>query len=185
VSESAARQLDRDIDDALAGREGGDAAVRSLVEMHHDEPPPALVARIGATVRRAERRRWLPVQIAAAWLGLLLVGQGIGNLANPDWVAGQLGEPSDSHAYFEGGVLLLVLGGLVLAGALRRRRLGVAVLAGAPVGLVFALNGLGELSEVPAGGLLHVSQGLAAIALVALWWRARRYVLPRHAKNPV
>jgi hypothetical protein len=184
VSEAEALRLDQQIDEALAGREGGDAAVRSLVEMHHDEPPPALVARIGAAVRREERRRWLPVQIAAAWLGLLLFGQGIGNLVSADWVASQLGEPSDSHAYFEGGVVLLVLGGLVLAGALTRRRLGVAVIAGAPVGLAFALNGLGELSEFPAGGLLHVSQGLAAVALAVLWWRARRYVLPRRAKHP-
>jgi hypothetical protein len=182
VTDTAAFELDRAIDDAIAGGEA-DPAVQGLVAMHRSEPPPALAARIGATVRRAERRRWLPVQIAAAWLGLLFVSQGLGNLVNAEWVARGLGEPLNTHAYFEGGIVLLALGGLVLAGAVARRRLGVAVVAGAPVGLVFALNGLDEVSEFPAGGVLHVSQGLAAIALALLWWRARRYVLPRRAKS--
>jgi hypothetical protein len=188
---AAALLLDRAVDDALAGRVASNvdaatgAALRRLVEAHEGEPPPALAAQIGAAVRRAEQRRWLPVQVAAAVLACLLLGQGLGDLFNAEWVARNLGVAFDSHAYFEGGVVLLSLGAVVMAGALARRWIDIAALAGAPVGVAFAINGFSELAEFPAGGVLHLSQGAAALALAVLWWRARRYVLAFGAKRRV
>jgi hypothetical protein len=181
----AAAQLDAAVDDALAGRPaaGVDAATASvltrLVAAHATQPPPALAARI----RAAERSRWQPARLAAAALAMLFLGQGLSNLVAGRWVAGQLDVAFDAHASFESGILLLALAGVVLAGAIARRWLDIAALAGAPVGLAFAIVGLSELSEFPGGGVLHLGQGVAAVALIALWWRARRYVLPFGAKR--
>jgi hypothetical protein len=175
---AAALQLDRAVDDALAGGAPSDvdaatgAVLYRLVEAHRSEPPPALSARVEAIVGR-ERRRWLHAQVAAAVLAVLFLAQGISNLLAGDWVARRLEVPFDSHAAFEAGILLLTLGGVVLAGALVPRWLDLAVLAGAPVGLAFAVHGASELAEFPAGGVLHLSQGVAAITLALLWWRAR------------
>jgi hypothetical protein len=175
---AAALQLDRAVEDVQAGGapSGVDAATGAvldrLVEAHRSEPPPALSARVKAIVRR-ERRRWLHAQAAAAVLAVLLLAQGLSNLLAGDWVARRLDVPFDSHTAFEAGILLVALGGVVLAGAFVRHWLDLAVVAGVPVGLAFAVGGASELAEFPAGGVLHLSQGVAAVALAMLWWRAR------------
>lgn len=185
---AAALLVDRAADDVLAGDPPADvdpatgAALERLAEAHRPEPPPPLAGRVAAIARRG-RRLWLRARVAAAILGLLFLGQGMGNLLFGDWVARGLEVPFDSHAFVEGGILLLALGGVVLAGALARRCLDLAVAAGAPVGLAFAVHGWSELAEFPAGGVLHVSQGAAAVALAVAWWRARRYVFPSRAKR--
>jgi hypothetical protein len=186
--EAAALRLDRAVDDVLAGGapSGVDAAMGAvldrLVQAHRSEPPPALAARVAAIVRR-ERRHWLRAQVAAAALAVLFLAQGLGNLLAGEWVARGLDVPFNSHSAIEAGILLLALGGVVLAGALERRWLDLAVLAGAPVGLAFAVHGSSELAEFPAGGVLHFSQGVAAVTLALLWWRVRRYVFAPAAKR--
>jgi hypothetical protein len=185
---AASLRLDRAVDDVLEGGtpSGLDpdtgAVVERLAHGHRTVPPPGLVHRVAAQLRR-ERRSRRAVQIAAAMLGLLFLGQGLGNLLAGRWVARNLGVAFDSHAFVEGGIVLLALGLVMVAGALERRWLDLAVLAGTPVGIAFAAHGASELAEFPAGGVLHLSQGIAAVVLAALWWRTRRYVLAPRAKR--
>jgi hypothetical protein len=184
----AALRLDRAADDVLAGLAPGGvdletgAVVERLARGHAAEPPPALGLRVGTLLRR-ERRRRHAVRVAAAALGLLFALQGLGSLVAGSWVARNLDVAFDSHAYVEVGILLLALGLVMVAGALERRWLDLAVLAGTPVGIAFAAHGASELGEFPAGGVLHLCQGAVAIALGALWWQARRYVFAPGAKR--
>jgi hypothetical protein len=185
---AAALRLDGAADDVLSGGAprgldpATDAVVERLARGHGAEPPPALGHRVGALVRR-ERRHRLAVRVAAATLGLLFVGQGVGSLVAGSWVARNLDVAFDSHAFVEGGIVLLALGMVMVAGALEQRWLDLAVLAGTPVGIAFAAHGSSELAEFPAGGVLHLCQGVAAVVLGSLWWRARRYVLAPGAKR--
>jgi hypothetical protein len=184
---AAAVRLDRAADDVLAGNAPGglDPATAALVQRlargHEAEPPPGLRHRVGSRLRREHRHR-RAVRVAAAALGLLFVAQGLGSLVAGSWVARNLDVGFDSHAFVEGGIVLLALGVVMVAGALERRWLDLAVLAGAPVGIAFAAHGASELAEFPAGGVLHLSQGVAAVALAALWWRTRRYGFAPRAK---
>lgn len=185
----AALQLDRAIEAVASGGEapGLDARTRALIQAllvaRRTDPPPALRERVRATVRETNERVWLPARLAAAVLALAFLGQGAGSLLFGRWVAGSLHITFEPHLLFESGVALLALGGVVMAGALSRRLVGVALAAGAPVGLVFAANGLPELAEFPAGGALHLSQGVAALVFAALWLRAWRYVSRRASKS--
>jgi hypothetical protein len=185
---AAAQRLDRAAEDALEGRGPREvdpetaAVLERLARGHAPEPPPPLWHRVGTLLRR-ERRRRQAVRVAAAALGLLFVGQGLGNLLAGSWVARNLDVAFDSHAFVEGGIVLLALGLVMVAGALERRWLDLAVLAGTPVGIAFAAHGASELGEFPAGGVLHLCQGVVAIALGVLWWQTRRYVLAPDAKR--
>ena len=175
---AAAIELDAAVDAALAGRPPpADPLLGLLLDAHRPEPPTALRARVGKVVERGERRRWLPARAAAAALALAFLLEGAGNLFFGRSVARHLHAPFDAHTYFESGVVFLALAAVLVAGALARRWLDLAVVAGAPVGLVLAIHGARELSEFPGGGALHLSQGAAALALALLWWRGRRYVL--------
>jgi hypothetical protein len=184
----AALRLDRAADDVLAGRvlRGVDPDTGALVERlargHAAEPPPALAHRVGTQLRR-ERRRRETVRVAAAALGLLFVVQALGSLLAGSWVARNLDVAFDEHAFVEAGIVLLALGLVMVAGALERRWLDLAVIAGTPVGIAFAAHGASELGEFPAGGVLHLSQGVVALALGVLWWQTRRYVLAPGAKR--
>ena len=168
--------LDRAVDDALAGAPVEDPLVGLLLEMHRSEPPAELETRVGAAVQRGDRRRWLPARAAAALLALTFLTEGFGNLFLGHWVSRHLGIPFEEHTLFEGGVVFLSLAIVLLAGALSPRWLDVGVVSGFPVGFALAVHGIPELGEFPGGGLLHMSQGAAAVALALLWWRARRYV---------
>jgi len=170
-------QLDRAVDDALAGGSPDDPLVRLLVDAHRSEPPPGLAARVGAAIRRTERRRWLPAQAAAAVLCGTFLVEASGNLFYGRWLARHLDAPFEPHTLFEGGVAFLALAAVLLAGALARRWLDLAVLTGVPAGLALSVHGSSELGEFPSGGVLHLSQGVAALGLALLWWRARRYAL--------
>jgi hypothetical protein len=184
----AALRLDRAADDVLAGRvpRGVDPATGVLFERlargHAAEPSPALAHRVGTQMRR-ERRRREAVRVAAAALGLLFVVQALGSLLAGSWVARNLDVAFDEHAFVEAGIVLLALGLVMVAGALERRWLDLAVIAGTPVGIAFAAHGASELGEFPAGGVLHLSQGVVALALGVLWWQTRRYVLAPGAKR--
>jgi hypothetical protein len=186
---AAAVRVDRAIDEALAGGspEGVDPAwatlLGELVAAHRSDPPPGLRTRAAAAVRRARRRLWLPARAAALALGLLFVAQGLGSLLAGPTIARHLHVAFDEHGFFEGGMLLLALGGVVISGALARRFIDVATVAGVPVGVAFAAHGVSEAGTYAAGAALHFAQGAAAIALAVLWWRARRYVLAASAKS--
>jgi MFS family permease len=187
--QAAAEALDRVVDDTLTARSapGVDAqtsaVLRLLADAHRDDPTAATAARIGARVRQAEERRWLPGRIAAAVLGSAFLAQALGNLLAGRWVARHVDVAFDSHAFFEGGIALLALGAILLTAAFARRWIDLAVAAGVPAGLALALHGAPEVDEFPAGGILHLTQGVAALALLVLWWRARRYVFPPRAKR--
>jgi hypothetical protein len=187
--QATAEDLDAAVDEALAGKAvpgldaSTSAALRLLVDAHREDLAPSTAARITATVRGAEARRWLPARIAAAVLGLTFLVQGLGNLLAGRWVARHLDVGFDSHAFFEGGIVFLALAAILLAAALAQRWMESAAVAGALAGLALALHGAPEVDEFPAGGILHLAQGIAALALLVLWWRARRYVLPPLAKR--
>ena len=171
----AAEALDVEIDRVLAGRSGPatEPEVTWLATAIRVEPPPTLAARIEHEHARREAARWRPVQVAAAALGALLLSQGIGNLVNGEWVARGIGEGFSPHTMREGGFALIGLGVAVAAGVFRRSWLPVSVGAGVPVGVALGINGISEIGHFAAGALLHTSEGLAAIALGILWWRAR------------
>ncbi|MGH9187261.1 MAG: hypothetical protein ACRD0U_15825 [Acidimicrobiales bacterium] len=181
---AAAERLDRQIEAALSDRPTAPvdqpidlatvAVVAQLTAGLRAAAPPRIPKSVAATVRRAEFRAWAPVRVAAMALASVLAVEGIGNLVNGEWVARNLEQPYDAHPYFEGGVVLIALGAVLAAGAFRRQWLDPAALAGVPAALVLSVHGLPELAEFPAGGLLHLTQGLAAVLLAAAWWRARR-----------
>ena len=113
--------------------------------------------------------------MAAAALAALFLSQGIGNIANGEWVARGVGEGYSPHVLREGGFALLAVGIAVAAGVFRRSWLPVSVTAGVPLGAALGLNGLSEIGQFTAGAVLHISQGVIAILLAVAWWRARRY----------
>lgn len=173
----AAAALDAAVDRAIAGVAGPDedATVLWLAGALRATPPPALARRVHAEHEQLEQRRWRPVQLVAAAVAALMLSQGVGNIVNGAWVARGLGEDYSPHAFLEGGLALIAVGIAVAAGVLRRSWLPVSVAAGAPLAVVFGVNGVGEIGEFAAGAALHLTQGALGLALAALWWRARRY----------
>lgn len=173
----AAEALDAEIERALDGEVGPatEPLVALLAAAIRVQPPRALAGRIEAEHANRERRRWRPVQVAAAALAALLLSQGIGNIANGEWVARGIGEDFSPHTMREGGFALIGLGLAVAAGVLRRRWLPVSAAAGVPVGVALGINGISEIGHFAAGAVLHTSEGIAALVLAATFWRARRY----------
>jgi hypothetical protein len=173
----SAEALDAEIDRVLAGsvRPPTEPLVALLATGIRVEPPRGLGARVEREHTRRERLRWRPVQVAAAALAALLLSQGVGNLANGEWVARGIGEDFSPHTMREGGFALIGLGLAVAAGVLRRRWLPVSASAGVPVGVALGINGISEIGHFAAGALLHTSEGIAALALAVTFWRAHRY----------
>jgi hypothetical protein len=173
----AAEALDAEIDGVLAGsvRSATEPLIALLATAIRVEPPRGLGARIDREHARRERLRWRPAQVAAAALAALLLAQGVGNIANGEWVAQGIGEEFSPHTMREGGFALIGLGLAVAAGVLRRRWLPVSAAAGVPVGVALGVNGISEIGHFAAGALLHTSEGIAALALAAAFWRAHRY----------
>ena len=173
----AAEALDEEIGRALGGDVGPatDRVVTLLAAAIRAEPPRRLAVRVDREHAARERRRWRPVQVAAAALAALLLSQGIGNLASGEWVARGIGEDFSPHTMREGGFALIGLGLAVAAGVLRRRWLPVSAAAGVPVGVALGINGISEIGHFAAGALLHTSEGVAALVLAATFWRAHRY----------
>ena len=173
----AAEALDAEIDRVLSGAatRSTEPVVALLATAIRVEPPRGLAARIEREQARREGIRWRPVQVAAAALAALLLSQGVGNIANGEWVARGIGEDFSPHTMREGGFALIGLGLAVAAGVLRRRWLPVSAAAGIPVGVALGINGISEIGHFAAGALLHTSEGVAALALAVTFWRAHRY----------
>lgn len=174
---AAADALDREVEAVLAGRAGPgtDPTLLWLASATRPEPPLALHRRIQRRVEAAEGRRWRPAQLVAAMLAAILATNGLGNLVNHDWVAENIGEAPSPHAFIEGGLALLAVSVVLAAALFTYRALPYAVAAGTPLGVALGVRGLGELGEFAAGAALHLGQGALAIALLVVWWRARRY----------
>ena len=173
----AAEALDAEIDRVLAGDVAlsTEPVVALLATAIRVEPPRDLGARIEREQEHRELRLWRPVQVAAAAMAALLLSQGVGNLLNGEWVARGIGEDFSPHTMREGGFALIGLGLAVAAGVFRRAWLPISVAAGAPAGIALGINGTSEIGHFAAGALLHTAEGIAAIALVVTFWRARRY----------
>jgi hypothetical protein len=176
---AAADRLDVEITATLAGRPSTavEPSVLWLASALRAEPSSALAKRV-ATVAAVPRQPWRTVRVAAVVLAVLLAAQGFGNLIAGPWIAAHIHQPYTSHGYFEGGFALIALGLAVAVGALRRRTLPVSVVAGSPLGILFALHGTGELGVFALGAALHMAQGAAAVFLLLIWLRARRYGSP-------
>jgi hypothetical protein len=177
----SAEALDAEIDRVLVGAvmPRAEPVLTLLASALRPEPTRDLAVRIEREHARREAQRWRPVQVAAAALAALLLSQGIGNLVNGEWVARGIGEDFSPHTMREGGFALIGLGLAVAAGVFRRSWLPVSASAGVPVGVALGINGISEIGHFAAGALLHTSEGIAAIVLAVLWWRAHRY-----ARNP-
>jgi hypothetical protein len=173
----AAEALDAEIDRVLSGAatRSTEPVVALLATAIRVEPPSGLAVRIEREQARRETIRWRPVQLAAAALAALLLAQGVGNIANGEWVARGIGEDFSPHTMREGGFALIGLGLAVAAGVLRRRWLPVSAAAGVPVGVALGINGISEIGHFAAGALLHTSEGIAALVLAVTFWRAHRY----------
>lgn len=172
-----AERLDAEISRALAGDlpPGADPIVPWVLAAVRSDPPPGLGARIEDEHEAQERARWRPVQLVAALFALNLLSHGFGNMFVGDWVARGLGEHYSPHAVREGGIALIAVGLAVGAGWFRRSWLPVSVATGAPLGIVLGIYGAPEVTRFGPGAALHVFQGTLGIALLVLWWRARRY----------
>jgi hypothetical protein len=173
---AAAERLDADIDAVLAGRVSPrmEPPLLWLATAVRPSAPPSLTARVGRSVRAAVARIWRPAQIAAAALASLLAAHALGNFVRGAWVAESLGEAHSPHASIESGLALLAVAVVVAAGLFRSDWLTASVVAGVPLGLVLGIQGVREIGEFAWGAALHLTEAALAIALLVLWWRARR-----------
>lgn len=163
------------VDGAVAGDR--DATVSWLVDEFRAPVPAGLSARLRGHAAEATRtaRLWTVTRAMTAALAALFLFQGSSNLVAGEWVAHGLGEPYGPHAFTEAGLAFIAVGLAVAAGALRRAWLPVAVVAGAPLGLLLGVRGVQEVEHFAAGAALHLSQGLASLCLLAGWLAIRRY----------
>lgn len=171
-----AEALDRQIDAALSGRAGPEVspAISWLVAATRVDPPAALAARVERRREQELDRRWRPARHLAGAMAYLLVSQGLGGFFVGDWVADGVGEAYSPHVNRELGFALIAAGIAVLAGALRRRWMPVAVAAGTPLGVALGVHGVTEIGVFGPGAVLHLSQGAVALALIYAYWRFRR-----------
>jgi hypothetical protein len=175
---AAALALDESIGRALRGAPSrhDDPTVVWLSAALRTDPPPTLLRRLGREHERRQQARWRPAQVAAAALAALFLTHGIGNLVNSEWVAEGLGEAHSRHAFLEGGLAYTAVGIVMAAAVLRRTWLPLAALVGVPLGLVLGVRGVGEVGEFAAGAVLHLAEGVSAVALAVAygWIRYRR-----------
>jgi hypothetical protein len=174
---AAAEALDAEIDSVVTGRapRRSDPTLLWLGIALRPPAPAVLHRRVDRVRRQVSHRVWRPVQVAAAVLGAILFGHAVSNLVNGSWVAESLGEAHGPHAYIEAGLALLGASLATAAGLWRRERLAVSVAAGVPLGLALGAVGVSELDEFAWGAALHLTEATAAVVLLVLWWRARRY----------
>lgn len=175
--ELAAARLDDEIAAALRGKAGRatDPTVLWLANTLRADPPARLHRQVAQRITAHEQRRWRVARVAAALLAVVLLAQGIGNFYVGEWISRNIGEPYSRHAMFEMGLALVAAGGAVAAGALRREWLPVAVVAGVPLGVLLGVHGAPEATTFAWGAVLHISEGVCAVALAVAWWRASRY----------
>lgn len=158
------------------GRPDGDPTLTWLAASARTTPPPDLVTRIDAGVRRrAQRDRpGRLLSVVALALAAVFVSQAIGNVVAGDWIAENIGEPNGPHAYFEGALALMAAAACAAAAAVRRSWAPVSVLSASPLAVSLGLHGVGEFGVFAAGAVLHTTEGVLGILLAWAWWRDRR-----------
>ena len=164
-------ELEHEISQALAGK-SADPALTWLASEFRTEPPARLRRRI---TRMVWLRRWSAAQWAAAVLGVVLFWHGLSSIALGPWIAQNIGEPYAPHATLEGGLAAIAVGTVAIACLLRREWLPVTLLAAVPLGLAYGVHGIGEVTVFAWGAVFHLTEGIAAIAVLYFWWRTSRY----------
>jgi hypothetical protein len=181
---SDADTLDAAIDDVLAGRSPATlddptaAVVMRLSAASREPAPTSLSSTVANRLRKERQRRWIPARVAAAALAVAFASHSFGAFFLGEWIAEQIDGHYDRHTSIENGVVFLALTFLLVAGATRLRWLDAAAMVAAPIGVFLGINGAPELVTAPNAGILHMSEGISAFALIALWWWARRYGRP-------
>jgi hypothetical protein len=172
----AADRLDETISAVLGGHPpaGADPTLLWMAAAARPSPPPGLARRIARAVEREEAQRWRPVRVAAALLGALFLFQGLGDIFNGEWIARGLDEPHSHHLYLEGGIALIAMAIVLAVGLFERRALQVGMAGGVPLGVAYGINGFTEIGQFAAGVALHLTELVVALAVLGLWWRARR-----------
>lgn len=145
-------------------------AVLWLNDAARSTPPPGLVARIDASVRRRADRPTRPMSVVALALAAAFVFQATGNLVAGEWISDGVGEPYAPHAMFEMALALVAAAVCAAAAAVRRAWGGLSVLTCTPLALSLGLHGVGEFGQFAAGAALHTVEGALGLALLALWW---------------
>ncbi|MBM0124521.1 hypothetical protein [Pimelobacter simplex] len=141
-----------------------------LGEAARSAPPPGLVARIDAAVRRRAERPSRPMTAVALALAAAFVLQAAGNLVAGEWISDGIDEPYAPHAMFEMSLALVAAAVCAAAAAVRRAWGAVSVLTCTPLALGLGLHGVGELGQFAAGAVLHTAEGVLGLALLAAWW---------------
>ena len=175
TDEDAAARLDAEITSALRGDAAAntDPTVLWLATTLKATPSPRTYRRIADTVR--VKRRWSLAQVAAGILAMLMLWHGISSILMGEWIARGLGEPFNAHVSREGGAAFLAVGTALVACALNRRLIPVAVAVGVPLGISLGLHGIHEVDQFAWGAVFHLMEAAAAIVLLVTWlWRYRR-----------
>lgn len=177
--------LDAEITDLLAGggRPGADPTLTWLAVAARTAPPRRLQARIDASVRRghAAQRPERPARslAAAAWaLAAVFALKAAGSLVGGGWIQLHIGGHAGSDRSVEAALALLAAAACAVAGGLRRSWTPVAVVCTAPLAMGLCLHGVSEVGTLAPGAVLHMTEGVLGVLLVAVWghdgWRRRR-----------
>lgn len=114
----------------------------------------------------------------AAALGFALVVPASIQVLAGERLARYLKLTYEPHFYREYGIVLIVLGVGLLAGAWKPSWLGPGVAFGPPVALALGVFAMTEIPHAPnpSAELLHFGQATLGAALLCawLWWRKRR-----------
>ena len=185
TDEEAADRLDAEITAALRGEAKAttDPTVLWLATTIGATPPQRTYRRIAKAVVR--KRRWVPAQLAAGVLAVLMLWHGLSNILFGEWIARALGEPFNAHVSLEGGTAYLAVGTALVACALNARLIPVAVAVGVPLGLSLGLHGIREINQFAWGAVFHLAEGTAAIVLLVTWLLMWRYSRRRGAEEGV
>ncbi|MHC3004418.1 hypothetical protein [Gordonia sp. GN26] len=192
VEVAAAERLDDEIAAVLSGsaRPGPvNSALVALADAFRREPSASTYAaverRVAEARPRRSRRQWLPAQVAAAVLGVVLAVHGVVNMVAGEWISTSLGEPHNQHAMIDGGLAFIAIGAAIAVASTRRRWLPVAVIVGVPLGLIMGGRGVHEIGVFVWGAVAHGAAGLAAIVLLLAFSVAWRYSRRRGREEPV
>ncbi|MGH2728873.1 MAG: hypothetical protein ACRDKS_18015 [Actinomycetota bacterium] len=176
----AAERLDSAIEAAL-GRGGEradvetDRVVRHLAVLFAAPVPADLERRVATRVRTASGRRLLLVRLLAAALGAALIGPALIQIFAGRRLSEFLGLRYEPHFYREYGLVLIVIGLALVAGAARPRWLTAGVTIGPPVVIALGLFAATEIPHAPNPGaeFLHFGQAALGIALLVAWFARR------------